>query len=220
CLSPRRKHALATSFPANAGVSACVERWRTHVLVARLLPRERADGSICEHTARLDAFGHWPVARWPNWRNSLDSRKGDFIWSIQLGICRYDFPTGSNDGNAGQTTTIKHALIDFDGDGAFEIASAGYSDGVRAIDPRDGKTLWSLSAPTPTCHRVVAANIDGHPGEELLYASGNKLVAITGDRSAGKILWEWQGPAALGMPAIADIDGDGLAEIIVQAADG
>src|SRR5439155_2432698 len=80
------------------------------------------------------------------------------------GLGRADYPTAANEGNVGQTTTVKHALIDFAGDGHFEIASAGYSDGVRAIDPRSGKLLWSLPAPAPTCHRVVAADIDGHLG--------------------------------------------------------
>ncbi|HXJ57034.1 MAG TPA: hypothetical protein VNU68_10245, partial [Verrucomicrobiae bacterium] len=64
---------------------------------------------------------------------------------------RPDFPTSANDGSLGQTTQVKHALIDFDGDGVFEIGSAGYGDGVRAIDPRNGQTLWSLPAPSPTC---------------------------------------------------------------------
>ena len=54
----------------------------------------------------------------------------------------------------------------------------------------------------------------------LLYVTGSKLIAITGDRSAGRILWQWQGPANLSLPAIADLDGDGLAQIIIQAADG
>ena len=136
------------------------------------------------------------------------------------GLGRAAYPTATNEGNASETTSVKHALVDFAGDGTFEIASAGYGDGVRAIDPRDGKALWSLPAPVPTCPRVVAVDIDGRKGDELLYVAGSKLIAITGDRSHGRILWEWQGPANLSMPAIADVDGDGLAEILVQSADG
>jgi len=146
---------------------------------------------------------------------ALLDANGRPIWH---GLGRADYP--SNEGSAGQTTSIKHALVDFAGDGTFQIASAGYGDGVRAIDPRDGKVLWSLPAPVPTCPRVVAVDIDGRKGDELLYAAGSKLVAITGDRSAGRLLWEWQGPANLSLPAIADLEGDGLAQIIVQAADG
>jgi hypothetical protein len=66
----------------------------------------------------------------------------------------------------------------------------------------------------------VSADIDGRKGDELLYVAGSKLVAISGDRSAGKVLWEWQGPANLSMPAIADVDGDGFAEVILQDAAG
>ena len=146
---------------------------------------------------------------------ALLDANGRPIWH---GLGRSDYPT--NGGGVGQTTSIKHALVDFAGDGTFQIASAGYGDGVRAIDPRDGKVLWSLPAPAPTCPRVIAVDIDGRKGDELLYAAGSKLVAITGDRSAGRLLWEWQGPANLSLPAIADLEGDGLAQIIVQAADG
>jgi hypothetical protein len=46
------------------------------------------------------------------------------------------------------------------------------------------------------------------------------LVAITGNRTGGRVLWTWIAPASLSMPAIADTDGDGLAEIVMQAADG
>ncbi|NUQ65058.1 MAG: PQQ-binding-like beta-propeller repeat protein, partial [Pirellulales bacterium] len=136
------------------------------------------------------------------------------------GLGRADFPVGSTDGNAGQVTQCKHALADLDGDGKFEIASAGYGDGVRAIDPKDGQALWSLEAPAPTCPKVAAANIDGQGGDEILYPSGTTLVAITGGRSSGRVLWTWQGPATLSMPAVADVDSDGLAEIVVQDAYG
>jgi len=39
------------------------------------------------------------------------------------------------------------------------------------------------------------------------------------DRSAGRVLWTWQAPAALSMPAIADADNDGKAEIVLHDAD-
>ena len=147
---------------------------------------------------------------------ALLGTNGAPIWH---GLGRAAYP-GATKGNEGETTSTKHALVDFAGDGTFEIASAGYGDGVRAIDATNGKILWSLAAPTPTCARVVAADIDGRKGDELLYVAGNKLIAVTGDRFSGRILWEWQAPANLSMPAIADLDGDGFAEIILQAADG
>jgi outer membrane protein assembly factor BamB len=148
---------------------------------------------------------------------ALLDTNGAPIWN---GLGRADYPVTGTEGNSGQTTSVKHALVDFAGDDSFLIASAGYGDDVRTIDPRDGKVLWSLAAPTPTCPRVVSADIDGRKGDELLYVAGSKLVAISGDRSAGKVLWEWQGPANLSMPAIADVDGDGFAEVILQDAAG
>jgi hypothetical protein len=170
---------------------------------------------------------------------ALLDAQGNVIWH---GKGRADYPTQPGEGNVGETTSVKHALCDFDGDGEFEIASAGYGDGVRAIDPRDGTILWSLETPAPTCHRCVAANVDGRGGDELLFPAGDALVVVTGDRSSGKILWTWKVeagestegvssvrddsgtpmpyppavPTKLSMPAIADVDGDGKAEVIIQ----
>lgn len=142
---------------------------------------------------------------------------GAYLWH---GVGRASFPTTRGQGNSDQTTQVRHALADFDGDGTCEVASAGYGDGVRALDPRTGRLFWSLDAPSPTCVRVVAADIDGRKGDELLYPAGNALVAVSGDRAGGRVLWTWQGPAALSMPAIADVNGDGRVEILVESADG
>jgi len=137
---------------------------------------------------------------------------GEPLWH---GPGRASYPTRPGEGNAGEVTQTRHALVDIDGDGVFEIASAGYGDGLRLIDPRDGRVLWSLAAPAPTCPRVVAADIDGRPGDEVLYPAGSRLVAVSGDRRAGRILWEWSAGAPLSMPAVADTDGDGDAEVVV-----
>jgi hypothetical protein len=142
---------------------------------------------------------------------------GKPIWH---GLGRVDFPVRSDAGNVGQTTNCKHALVDIEGDGKFQIVSAGYGDGVRLIDPRTSKVLWSLAAPAPTGSRVAAANIDGRGGDEIIYPAGNTLVAITGDRTSGRLLWTWNAPTTLSLPAIADVDGDGLAKIVVQDAAG
>jgi outer membrane protein assembly factor BamB len=139
------------------------------------------------------------------------------IWH---GLGRDDYPTSPDKGNVGEVTSVKHALVDFDGDGTYEISSGGYGEGVRAIDPADGAILWSLAAPAPTCGRVTAADIDGRIGDELLYVAGRLLIVISGNRGRGRLLWTWKGPANLSLPAIADMDDDGLAEIIVQDSDG
>ena len=67
-------------------------------------------------------------------------------------------------------------------------------------------------------YSAVAANIDGQGGDEILYSAGNSLVAVTGNRESGRVLWTWSGPASLGLPAIADVDGNGWGEIVVQDA--
>jgi hypothetical protein len=148
---------------------------------------------------------------------ALIDADGKPLWH---GKARRDYPSGNEDDNVGETTTTRHALIDLDGDGRLEIASAGYRDGIRAIDPRDGRVLWSLEAPSPTGSKCAAADIDGKTGDELIYAAGREIVAVTAGNGGGRILWRFEGPAAFSLPAIADTDGDGLAEIVVQSADG
>ena len=143
--------------------------------------------------------------------------KGDVIWH---GLGRADYPTSPNEGNVGETTEVKHALVDFNGDGRFELASGGYRDGIRAIDSITGKVIWTLEAPTPTCQKMCAADIDGQPGDELIYPSGDTLVCVNSDLKSGKITWTWNAPAKLSAPAIADVDGDKYAEIIVKSSDG
>jgi outer membrane protein assembly factor BamB len=146
---------------------------------------------------------------------ALLKQDGSVMWH---GSPRVDFPVATDKNNVDETTQCKHALVDIDGDGQFEIASAGYGNGVRVIDPRNGNVLWSLDAPKPNGPKVSSANIDGLGGDEIIYSSGTTLVAVTGDAQAGRILWQWQAPATLSMPAIADVDGDGKAEIVVQDA--
>lgn len=136
------------------------------------------------------------------------------------GLGRMDYPVRPGEGNVGETTQCKHALADLDADGTLEIASAGYGDGVRVIDAKTGSLVWSLQAPKPTGPKVAAANIDGQGGDDIIYPAGSALVAITGDRTSGRVLWTWQGPAQLSMPAIADVDGDHRAEIVIQDASG
>jgi hypothetical protein len=151
---------------------------------------------------------------------ALLDRQGKPRWH---GKPRADYPSGRAEDNLGETTNVRHAILDLDGDGRLEIASAGYQDGARAIDPRDGAVLWSLDAPAPTVPRVAAADIDGNGGDDLIYAAGSTLVVLSGDRKQGRILWTWtapQGSGPLSLPAIADLDGDGRAEIAVQSADG
>ncbi|MBI4582062.1 MAG: hypothetical protein HY718_20360 [Planctomycetes bacterium] len=142
---------------------------------------------------------------------------GEPIWH---GAGRDDFPTTAGAGNAEDNTSIRQALADVDGDGTFEIASAGYGDSLRVMSAANGRLRWSLPAPTPTGSRVSAANIDGVGGDEILYSAGESLIAVTGDHSQGRVLWQWKAPSNLSMPAIADLDADGSAEIVIQSSDG
>jgi hypothetical protein len=63
--------------------------------------------------------------------------------------------------------------------------------------------------PALTAHSPLHGNIT-KPQTRWSYSAGGRELLV----------WEWQGPATLSLPAIVDLDGDGVAQIIVQAADG
>ncbi|AKU93811.1 Hemolysin-related protein RbmC [Labilithrix luteola] len=62
--------------------------------------------------------------------------------------------------------------------------------------------------------QLAAGNIDGQPGNEIVACgSDGKVVAIKAD---GSILWTTTAAVACGMPSLADLEGDGTVEVIVE----
>ena len=46
--------------------------------------------------------------------------------------------------------------------------------------------------------------------------AASSILSSSPDVIKGSIRWTWQGPATLSMPAVADMDGDGMAEVLVM----
>jgi hypothetical protein len=98
------------------------------------------------------------------------------------------------------------------------FASGSYnSEGtVTAISIVNGQVVekWKTPGLILASSQLAAGNIDGEPGNEIVgCGTGGVVYALNGD---GTLLWTSSEPVACSMPSIADIDGDGAPEVVVN----
>ncbi len=105
-------------------------------------------------------------------------------------------------------------LGDLDGDGHDELVAQGDTlSGLRAQDPESGALLWESGEGRVSA--LLAAELDGQPGEELLWSDQNGwdglhvAAGMTGLELHSIALAGW-GPVAI---AVGDTDGDGVREV-------
>ena len=97
-------------------------------------------------------------------------------------------------------------------------------DGVfYCADVATGKTRWALSteveASSPA--RIASGDLDGDSRDNFLVGLSNgQLLALDEREGQGFVLWRVPLNAAIRDVLIADVDGDGKAEILVETDDG
>ena len=106
-------------------------------------------------------------------------------------------------------------IADVDGDGKLELGVIHDGKIFRCYDATNGNLKWELKGIRQDTD-VVTADVDGDGRPEFLagFAAFKAL-----DQTSGKTLWESDVPAAHA-PVIADLDADGLCELIVGCTDG
>lgn len=156
-------------------------------------------------------YGHWAAI--------LDA-DGDpeaevaMVGQGRLGIYQHD-GTQLYNVAAGTTQPGPPCVADFDGDGAAEIAWA--SSTSMNLYELDGTKVWSQGIDDSSGLAGCSGyDIDGDGAYEILYADQNTLHVFDGRTGAinfaqtghaSGTLWEY--------PAVADIDNDGSAEIVI-----
>jgi outer membrane protein assembly factor BamB len=130
---------------------------------------------------------------------------GQKLWNLDEG----DLPGGS----------VMPGIGDVDGDGKLELG-APFPDGFRCYDAATGERKWAIPVPNGPYAGVVSADLDADGRDEFLFGANDRVVAVGGHEAAGGVVWEVKLPGRVSEPTFADVDGDGLGEILVTCGDG
>ena len=136
---------------------------------------------------------------------------------------------------SGSPARTMQGVGDLNGDSVIDLVSVGHCDGdsdeIQILNARDGTVQWSLSIPelcsswsAPT--HVSTVDLDDDGRDEALFTYKNNIYAVGVDPGAGAVLlWqvqvepdEWL--AELGEVVVADLDGSGKPQLIVNTASG
>jgi len=110
------------------------------------------------------------------------------------------------------------AVGDVAGDGRLALGIVSEDGRFECLDTANGEPLWSVDLGTPPSQTsVVAGDVDGDGQDEFLTGLPDGRLVCLGQ---GRIVWERELDAAVANPILADVEGDGLAEVVVSTADG
>ncbi len=114
------------------------------------------------------------------------------------------------------------AVADTAGTGRLRLGIIDEDGVFECLDASTGETVWSVELGClPSDTSVVAGDLTGNGrGEFLAGLPDGRLVCIGEEDGRGKVVWEKPLGASIANPIIADVDGDGLAEIVLSTSDG
>ncbi len=113
------------------------------------------------------------------------------------------------------------ALADFDGDGAIEIGVAGLI--AYTVYETDGTVLWSQPSTDISSGSTssIAFDFEGDGAAEVVYGDESRLWVFDGATGTPRVEHGWRNSGTRNeQPVVADIDGDGSAEIVVTNDQG
>jgi outer membrane protein assembly factor BamB len=108
-------------------------------------------------------------------------------------------------------------------DGEWDIVMVTQEGILHCVDVHTCQTRWTLDLGTKATSpiNVVSGDLDGDGRDNFLVGLPNgDLLALDEHNGAGLILWKVSLDAGVREAILADVDGDGLLEIIVETEDG
>jgi outer membrane protein assembly factor BamB len=131
--------------------------------------------------------------------------RGTRVWASE----RLDYNAGS-----------AAAIADVDGDGNVEFGTA-FTDRFACYGAETGQLKWTVSLPGQGSD-VAAVDIDNGREDFVFGCADGNLYAVQAPVAGltGVVLWRAFLGAPVGPPVVADLNGDGGAEIIVATLDG
>jgi len=122
-----------------------------------------------------------------------------------------------------RSPTCLPAFGDFDGGGRMQAVGLGYDDGIRCYDTATGQVRWKMPLPAAGGpFGTVSGDIDSDGRDEVLFVIGKTLYCLGTDKEGkqGVVKWKLDLPCRVGPPVIADVDGSGMASILLVGSDG
>ena len=107
------------------------------------------------------------------------------------------------------------AVADVNGDGAKDFALSSNHGVLYCVDGRDGREIWTFKIPRKvSLSHPAAADLDGDGRVEFVFGTNTgRLIIVNGEDGSPAATVDFQHP--VGIPVIADANGDGLAEVLV-----
>ncbi|MCW3098100.1 MAG: hypothetical protein JWL77_3718 [Chthonomonadaceae bacterium] len=101
------------------------------------------------------------------------------------------------------------------------LLGIGRQNGIfSCLDVATGKQRWEYPVQGSTS-AVSACDIDGDGHEEFLFGTSHgDLFALADAGDHARVVWKAHFPAGVGTPVLADVNNDGVTEILVALGDG
>ena len=108
---------------------------------------------------------------------------------------------------------------DLDGDGHPEVVFPTFDATLHVVDGRTGQERWTATGVQGQSASAVIADLHASPGMEVAIQRTGDSSVIAVFSAEGDLLDEVDGPDNLGEAnmAVADVDGDGVAELVLPA---
>ena len=124
----------------------------------------------------------------------------------------FDLRTYTSEGQIRSSPAVK----DLNGDGTPDVLVGLGSEGVYALNGKDGSQLWQFLSDSWSISAPVVGDLNGDKIHDLVVVYHNGVSALNGLN--GNILWSRSSTSRL-FPAIGDLDGDDVPEVVLGGTD-